>query len=415
MVLVDELNHVDTKRPPTQNVMLVDENPEHAALVKAALAGMGCRVVVARDGGQAHGSFEMQHPDFVITELIVRGESGFELCEWIKLKNGAIPVLILTEIQLDSARALAAKVGADGYLTKPFNPKTLNDMVEDISQIVWERTRPEAAKVAAEQFRIHFTCRCGKKYRKKLTDAGRSIQCTQCKERLLIPLISEMDRPDFRNSAKEEQTANAQKGSDPSQHIMLQCQSCATSFHLVSTVGDFNVVCPRCQHVQTGDVTMNRSQLSRAALNSCGRVFAIRAGDRKGKKMLLPDQKVYFGRTAPSQILINSLDVSRRHCSIKPTPEGLRVVDTESRTGTLVNGKKIDKPTWLKPGDTVQIGPMLIELLGGDLSEVEENVEVDIELREGDSTAEQAAAVIRHHWAVLRHASRPTAAAPGSK
>ena len=63
----------------------------------------------------------------------------------------------------------------------------------------------------------------------------------------------------------------------------------------------------------------------------------------------------------------------------------------------------------------MQIGPMLIELLGADLSEVEEDVEVDIELREGDSTAEQAAAVIRHHWAVLRHASRPTAAAPGSK
>ena len=412
---MDELAHVDTKRPPIQNVMLVDENPENAALVKAALSELGCRVMVARDGGQAHGSFEMQHPDFVITELIVRGESGFELCEWIKLKNGSIPVLVLTEIQLDSARALAAKVGADGYLTKPFNPKTLTEMVEDIGQVVWERSRPDAAKAAAEQFRIHFSCRCGKQYRKKMSDAGRSIQCVKCNERLMIPLLSEMDRPDFRTTGKEQQTEKSQKGSDPSQHIMLQCQSCGTSFHLVATGGDFNVVCPRCQHVQSGDVTMNRSQLSRAALTSCGRVFAIRAGDRKGKKMLLPDQKVYFGRIAPAHILIDSPDVSRKHCSIKPTPEGLRVVDSDSRTGTLVNGNKIDKPTWLKPGDTVQIGPMLIELLGADLGEVEQDVEVDIELREGASTAEQAAAVIRHHWAVQRQASRPTTTAPRTR
>jgi two-component system, OmpR family, response regulator len=403
---VDELTHVDTKRPPLQNILLVDENPEHAALVKAALQQRGCQVIVARDGGQAHGSFEMQHPDFVITELIVRGESGFELCEWVKMKKASVPVLILTEIQLNSARALAAKVGADGYLTKPFNPQTLDDMVEDIGQVVWERTRPDAVKSADEQFRIHFTCRCGRKYRKKQSDAGRSIQCTGCNDRLMIPLISEMDRPDFRTSDTERRQVGPQKKSDPSMHIMLQCQSCATSFHLVSSAGSFNVVCPRCDHVQTGDMTMNKSQLSKAALTSCGRVFAVREGDRKGKKMLLPDQKVYFGRKSPSDILINSPEVSRKHCSIKPTPEGLRVKDSGSRTGTFVNGTKIEQPVWIKPGDLVKIGPMVIELLGTDLSEIESEVEVDIELRLDAPTSEQAAAVIRHHWSVISHAAR---------
>lgn len=402
---MDELAHVEAKRPPLQSVMLVDENVEHIELVKSVLCQGGCQVSVARDGGQAHGSFDMQRPDFVITELIVRGESGFELCKWIKQKNAAVPVLILTEIQLDSARALSAKVGADGYLTKPFSPATLAEMVQDIGQVVWERTRPDAAKAATEQYRIHFKCRCGKPHRKKMSDAGRSIQCVRCNERLMIPLLSEMDRPDFRTTGTVESADTANIGADPSQHIMVQCQNCATSFHLVSSAGRFNVVCPRCQHKQTGNVTMTQSELAKAALTSCGRVFRVRAGERKGKKMLLPNQKIYFGRTPPASILIDSPDVSRRHCSIKPTPEGLRVKDSGSRTGTLVNGRRITEPVWLRPGDTVQIGPMIIELLGVDLEEVEDEVQSDIQLREDASTAEQAAAVIRHHWAVLQHAS----------
>ncbi len=412
---MSELMHVEMKAPPIQSVLLIDDNPEHISSVRRVLAQHLCGLTVAHDGGQAHGTYEMLRPDCVITELIVRGESGFELCEWIKMKNNTVPVLVLTEVNLDSARQLAAKVGADGYLTKPFKPDALWGMLTDIRQVVWERTRPGAENANDERLQIRFTCQCGKHYRKRLHDAGKSFVCAVCNERVLIPLISERDRPDFRAAADDASPPEEQFESSPMRHLMIQCVDCATSFHLFSPNGKRIKYCPKCNQRQKGaELQMAKSPLTKAALTTCGRVFAIRAGDNKGKKMLVPEKKIYIGRIRPAQILVPTPDVSRRHCSIKPTPTGLRVKDLGSRTGTFVNGRRIQQSVRLKPGDCIQVGPMTMQLLGREIAEEKQDVRTDIELNDNTSIAEQAAAILGHHWTISR-IRRTKSAAKASK
>ena len=104
------------------HILLIEDDAASADSLKALLELHGYRVQVAKDGGQAHSAFHMRRPDFVITDLILPGENGFELIDRMKRSDESVPVLVLSAISLEDARALTERLGADGYLTKPAVP-----------------------------------------------------------------------------------------------------------------------------------------------------------------------------------------------------------------------------------------------------------------------------------------------------
>lgn len=171
---------------PINLVMVVEDDPDSAEVLKAALEHEGFKVRLAKDGGQAQATFVMQKPDFVILDLILPGESGFEICERLKHTDDAIPVLIVTGIDLPESRELARKVGADGYLTKPFKPAELVARMREIASKVWERTHSEHE---VDPMRIRFVCSCGKKFKVSSTHRGRSLTCPQCGEPVAVPRV----------------------------------------------------------------------------------------------------------------------------------------------------------------------------------------------------------------------------------
>ncbi|MDA1017920.1 MAG: response regulator, partial [Planctomycetota bacterium] len=121
------------------DILVIDGDPEHAKKVKKLLESIGRTVVLATDGGQAHSSFMMHKPDFVIIEFVLPGESGYEICEWIKRRSKATPILALTDVDLDQSRQLASRVGVDGYMVKPYEDSALLDMVARSAEVVWQR------------------------------------------------------------------------------------------------------------------------------------------------------------------------------------------------------------------------------------------------------------------------------------
>ena len=127
----------------------------------------------------------MQKPDFVILDLILPGESGFEICERLKHTDEAIPVLIVTAIDMPESRELAEKVGADGYLTKPYAPNSLIAKMREIAKAVWERTHSVAHD--PDPSRIRFVCSCGKKFKVSSTHRGARLTCPQCGEPVAVP------------------------------------------------------------------------------------------------------------------------------------------------------------------------------------------------------------------------------------
>ena len=165
-------------------VLLVEDDVDSAKMTKLILEREGMTVKVAKDGGQAQSFFVMQKPDFVILDLILPGESGFEICDRIKHSDATIPVLIFSAIDSDESRSLAARVGADEYLTKPVEPERLVSTIRRVAKEVWSKTRLEEPK---DSDRIRFSCFCGKRFRVSTAHKGRSMTCPQCGETMTVP------------------------------------------------------------------------------------------------------------------------------------------------------------------------------------------------------------------------------------
>ena len=166
------------------HILLVEDDPASADSLKALLELHGFRVQVAKDGGQAHSAFRMRRPDFVIMDLILPGENGYEVLDRLKHADETVPVLVLSAVSLDESRSLSERVGADGYLTKPADPAELVAEIKDIAQRVWERTHLGQHQ---EERRIRFNCRCGKKFKVSPVHRGRTLTCPDCGEPLIVP------------------------------------------------------------------------------------------------------------------------------------------------------------------------------------------------------------------------------------
>jgi DNA-binding response OmpR family regulator len=169
---------------PVNLVLIVEDDPATAESIKRVLERHHVKVRVAKDGGQAQATFSMHKPDFVILDLILPGESGFEICERFKLADPTVPVLIVSQIDRADSRELAKRVGADGYLTKPVDDDRLIETVRDIAERVWQQTHIEPE---SQPTRIKFVCPCGKKFRVSSSHRGRRLTCPQCGEPLTVP------------------------------------------------------------------------------------------------------------------------------------------------------------------------------------------------------------------------------------
>jgi pSer/pThr/pTyr-binding forkhead associated (FHA) protein len=85
-------------------------------------------------------------------------------------------------------------------------------------------------------------------------------------------------------------------------------------------------------------------------------------GRPEGKSLLFPVGEYVFGRGAECHIRPNSDWVSRQHCMLRVTPDGVFVRDLGSRNGTLVNGTRVLGECRLGAGDQLQVGPLVFEL-----------------------------------------------------
>ncbi len=169
---------------PINLVLVVEDDVDSAELLKTILERQGFKVRVAKDGGQAQATFVMQRPDFVLLDLILPGESGYEICERLKHTDDSIPVLIVSAIDMQDSRDLAERVGADGYVTKPYEPDRLIAKMREVAKRVWERTHLEQEP---DPTRVRFNCTCGKRFRVSASHRGKSMTCPQCGEPVTVP------------------------------------------------------------------------------------------------------------------------------------------------------------------------------------------------------------------------------------
>ncbi len=85
-------------------------------------------------------------------------------------------------------------------------------------------------------------------------------------------------------------------------------------------------------------------------------------GRPQGKSLLFPCGEFMFGRGEECHVRPNSDWVSRQHCLLRVTGEGVHLRDLGSRNGTLVNGARLKGERRLENGDRLQVGPLVFEL-----------------------------------------------------
>jgi two-component system, OmpR family, alkaline phosphatase synthesis response regulator PhoP len=114
-----------------KTILVVDDERNIVELVRLYLEKDGFTVVAASDGEQALVAFDRAEPDLVILDLMLPKMDGFEVCRQIR-RRGDVPILMLTARSEDIDAIVGLELGADDYVTKPFNPRALLARVKAI-------------------------------------------------------------------------------------------------------------------------------------------------------------------------------------------------------------------------------------------------------------------------------------------
>lgn len=406
----------DETKAPLERVLLVDDEALSVKEMTSALKSRDFKVSVVKDAAQALAALRMRPSDIVISKIILPGESGFELCEKVKQQHERVPFLMYTEVDLESAHNLAQRVGADGYLVKPSEEDELFEVMREVVDAVWERVLHQEK----EKGQIRFRCSCGQRMKESFQNRGKYATCTTCHERVLIP---NQTLHQFVTRQKEKDDSESQQ-LQPLKFVTVKCSSCSTFYRLANVEGDWRK-CPHCGVVETRSLSIVGAPMSRAALESSLRVLRILNGKSKGKKLMLPEREIVFGRATECDIRHGSKSVGDRHCKLEPTPQGIRVQELGSGKGTFIDGNAVEGKAIVPPGSILRIGELQFRLIGEDLSvdqelqRVQKWSENEKKYRDrgirviesGKETAAEAAQVIQQHWNITRkrRVAEPTA------
>jgi two-component system, OmpR family, alkaline phosphatase synthesis response regulator PhoP len=114
-----------------KTVLVVDDERHIVELVRLYLEKEGYGVIPASDGEEALALHDRHDPDLVILDLMLPRIDGFEVCREIR-RRGDTPILMLTARTDDIDAIVGLELGADDYVTKPFNPRALVARVKAI-------------------------------------------------------------------------------------------------------------------------------------------------------------------------------------------------------------------------------------------------------------------------------------------
>ena len=126
-------------------ILVVDDEPDIVELVTYNLKKEGFDVSPAFDGEEALARIRKEKFDFIILDLMLPGIQGVEICRIMRsdplTKN--IPIIMLTAKGEEIDKILGLEIGADDYMTKPFNPRELLARIKTVMRRTSERTIDE--------------------------------------------------------------------------------------------------------------------------------------------------------------------------------------------------------------------------------------------------------------------------------
>ncbi len=112
-------------------ILVVDDDPDVLFLVEEHLGRDGFAVLTADSGMAAICTARAEHPDLILLDVMMPGVSGFDVCNILQdsPETAEIPIIFLTAVTETKRKIMGLNLGADDYITKPFELRELTARV----------------------------------------------------------------------------------------------------------------------------------------------------------------------------------------------------------------------------------------------------------------------------------------------
>ena len=188
---VDRATRRDYHRAPMgppddrQRILIVEDEPNIASFARMYLEAAGFQVAVASRGDEGLQMAEADSPHLVILDLMLPGMDGYEITKRLR-RNGHTPIIMLTARDDAVDKVVGLEIGADDYITKPFNPRELVARVRAVLRRAEAKRQttgqPEATTIETGPLRIEVGGR-------EVFVDGEGVQLTPKEFDLLVTLI----------------------------------------------------------------------------------------------------------------------------------------------------------------------------------------------------------------------------------
>lgn len=115
-------------------ILLVEDSPSELELMSRYLQASGYNIIKATGAKEALEKVLLHNPDAIVTDVVMPGMSGFELCRSLKKnpQTEKVPIVICSSKNQEIDRLWAMKQGADAYLTKPYTREQLLRAIKSV-------------------------------------------------------------------------------------------------------------------------------------------------------------------------------------------------------------------------------------------------------------------------------------------
>lgn len=117
-----------------KKILLVDDEADFLEVLKARLEENNYEVVTAYNGEEGLEKAEREAPDLIILDIMLPKISGFDVCRKLKIEENLkdTPIIMLTAKFQPSSIKFGMEMGADAYITKPFEPRLLIEKMREL-------------------------------------------------------------------------------------------------------------------------------------------------------------------------------------------------------------------------------------------------------------------------------------------
>ena len=172
--------------PVSARILIAEDDPKQADLIRLYLEREGHSVVVTHDGRSALEQTRQKNPDLLVLDMMMPRMDGLDVCRVLRAES-EVPIIMLTARSTEDDMLLGLDLGADDYLAKPFSPRELVARVRTVLRRAGKSTASADSPLRMGELEVDLV-------RHEVRSGPRLIDCTPTEFSILACLMAQPGR-----------------------------------------------------------------------------------------------------------------------------------------------------------------------------------------------------------------------------